>query len=251
VARRAKPFDVRVETLTDDGHDGLAGTTSGEIAWGGLGVARHAAAEAVRHSGSEDGQSFAADCPSGAVGAQSGAADCPSGAVGAQSGAADGLSGVSAEHMADEGITAVATPDMVRVTAAHDGYRRLSGRPIHRRRWDTTADRLRVTDWIEGRSSTSVARLHLHPDVRVEFDELDSLSQPTGIGEGRTGILRLPAGQCARWRLTGGRVELESGFWHPEFGHSVPNRCLVLRLTGNTSTFELAWDPAGSRGETT
>ncbi|WP_335338113.1 heparinase II/III family protein [Thioalkalivibrio nitratireducens] len=61
---------------------------------------------------------------------------------------------------------------------------------------------------------------------------------------------RSPTGHCARWRLTGGEVELESGFWHPEFGRSVSNRCLVLRLAGSTGSFELAWASAGCRGET-
>jgi uncharacterized heparinase superfamily protein len=122
---------------------------------------------------------------------------------------------------------------VLRVSAAHDGYRRLPGRPVHRRRWELTADRLRVIDRIEGGFDTAVARFHLHPAVEIELDQRDA----------GTGVLRLATGERCRWRLTGGAVQLLPGLWHPEFGHSLPNHCLVLHLNTDTATLELVWDP--------
>ena len=37
------------------------------------------------------------------------------------------------------------------VEAAHDGYRHLPGRPVHRRRWSLTEAGLRVEDTVTGR----------------------------------------------------------------------------------------------------
>lgn len=134
-----------------------------------------------------------------------------------------------------------------RVTAAHDGYRRLPGRCVHRRRWEIAAGWLRVTDRIEGRFDKAVARFHLHPDVEVWFEPRDAhedaKANSESMGDGAEGVLRLPTGECCRWRLAGGTAEMEYGLWHPEFGRSVPNRCLALQLVGGTATFELTWDP--------
>lgn len=122
----------------------------------------------------------------------------------------------------------------VRVSAAHDGYRRLRGRPVHRRSWEISPGRLLVSDRIEGKCGKAVARFHLHPDVGVEFQDRDA---------GTAGILRLPSGKTCQWRLAGGQVELCPGLWHPEFGCSLPNQCLVLHLNSDSATLELLWDP--------
>lgn len=224
VARRARPFDVRVETLMDDGN-------GGELALRGHDAARLSADEAVQHSGTGGLQSDARVVHSDPGDVQP-----------------DAAPGIAASEASD---VVADTPRLVRVTAAHDGYRRLPGNPVHRRQWEITADRMRVTDWIKGPAKTAVARLHLHPDVRVEFYAKEACADPTGTGEVFVGTLRLPEGQRVRWRLAGGEVELEPGHWHPEFGHSVRNRCLVLRLAGNTGTFKISWDAADGGGETT
>jgi hypothetical protein len=59
----------------------------------------------------------------------------------------------------------------VTVRAAHDGYRHLRGRPVHRRRWSLTSDGLQVDDQVTGGARHSVAiRWHLPPgsDVCLE-----------------------------------------------------------------------------------
>ena len=49
------------------------------------------------------------------------------------------------------GLAAHADSSLIMCEAVHDGFRRLPGRPIHRRRWSLTSDGLRVDDLIAGR----------------------------------------------------------------------------------------------------
>ena len=119
----------------------------------------------------------------------------------------------------------------LRVSCAHDGYRRLKGKPVHRRTWLLQPGALRVEDRIEGRFETAVARFHLHPLVECGIDEA-----------GSSGSLRLPAGQVVTWRASGGSARIERSFYCPEFGRREPSRCLAIELDHAGSTaMEFAW----------
>ncbi|HUK73296.1 MAG TPA: alginate lyase family protein [Streptosporangiaceae bacterium] len=60
--------------------------------------------------------------------------------------------------------------DHIVVDAAHDGFRRLSGRPSHRRRWSLAATGLRVDDLVTGSGRhTAIARWHLAPGTVVRL----------------------------------------------------------------------------------
>ncbi|MCA1656691.1 MAG: heparinase II/III family protein, partial [Actinobacteria bacterium] len=51
--------------------------------------------------------------------------------------------------------------DTITVTASHDGYRRLPGRPLHRRTWKVSAARVEITDEVAGDGEHKVAsRVH-------------------------------------------------------------------------------------------
>lgn len=119
-----------------------------------------------------------------------------------------------------------------RVSAAHDGYRRLPGRPVHRRRWQLRPGRLVVSDAVEGDFNEALARFHLHPAIGVEI---------APAHQGARGRLQLPCGVSCRWRLSGGRAEVAASAWHPEFGVSLPTQCLSLALQGRQAVFELEW----------
>jgi uncharacterized heparinase superfamily protein len=68
------------------------------------------------------------------------------------------------------GVSAHADADEVAVVAAHDGYRRLPGRPTHHRRWSVRSDELRVDDTVTGRGRHRVTvRWHLAPGVGLRL----------------------------------------------------------------------------------
>ncbi|NZA25745.1 alginate lyase family protein [Luteimonas sp. SJ-92] len=96
--------------------------------------------------------------------------------------------------------------------AAHDGYRRLPGRPLHRRRWDLRDGALRVTDAIEGGYRRAVARFRLAPELRMEGD-----------------TLVVPDGRRVRWLAEGATgVRTVAGSWFPHFGVERP--CTVIEV---------------------
>jgi len=118
------------------------------------------------------------------------------------------------------------------VSCAHDGYRRLPGKPVHRREWRFREKGLEVHDTIDGEFREAVGRLHFHPEVRV----LPCLEE-----DGNTGMLLLPDGRQTRWRIIKGRGSLIETTWHPEFGLSIPNRCLEINFADRETAIDLTW----------
>jgi uncharacterized heparinase superfamily protein len=117
------------------------------------------------------------------------------------------------------------------VEAAHDGYSRLSGQPIHRRRWTIEGNQLVVDDRIEGRFSQAISRVYLHPDLNNSYTGLVGQMQHID--------------RTLSWESTVPDTVIESTVWHPEFGVSVPNTCIkmVMKMLGNHTDhkFILIW----------
>ena len=116
----------------------------------------------------------------------------------------------------------------IEVRAAHGGYRRLPGQPVHRRLWRLSDRSLSVHDIISGKFQTAIARYHLHPDVKAECN-------------GRQGRLILPKGQRIDWTVTAGDVEITKSTWHPEFGKSIPSLCLEISFSNSECSIEFTW----------
>lgn len=97
--------------------------------------------------------------------------------------------------------------------ASHDGYTRLLGRPVHRRRWALDPQQLSVTDTIEGAGEHLVeVFLHWHPDaVLLAFDGANGEVR-LGDGGPRVGVALDP-------QLT---WEVPEQTWHPRFGEARP-----------------------------
>ena len=119
--------------------------------------------------------------------------------------------------------------DALTVSCAHDGYRRLQGRPIHRRSWRLAEHTLQVSDFIEGDFGEAVARYYLHPAVTV-------------TSEGKRGQLCLPDGSLVRWSTVGGTAHVVSASWHPEFGLSAPCKCIEILFEGRETNMKFDWD---------
>ena len=101
--------------------------------------------------------------------------------------------------------TCAAHGGVLTIEAAHDGYRHLPGRPVHRRRWLLTEAGLRVEDYVSGRGQHElVLRWHLAPGSALRLAGAGALVT-TPAGEFRvivsaTGPLTLTAdtGQVAK-----------------------------------------------------
>ena len=104
------------------------------------------------------------------------------------------------------------------LSARHDGYRVLPGRPVHARtfRW-RDAGVLDIDDLVDAaRVVRSVARLHFHPDCRMNPPD------------GRACTLDFPGGQ-ARVTWSGWETAAQhDSLYCPEFGIARRNPCLAL-----------------------
>jgi uncharacterized heparinase superfamily protein len=127
-------------------------------------------------------------------------------------------------------------PDGFSLSAWHDGYLRLPGRPRHERafRWHdegVLVVRDRVT---AGRAVSAVSRLHLHPECEIE--EISGLRA----------AVRHPAGAFEVVFDGDGALAVEASEYCPEFGRRFESEALVLRASGRVS--ELGCRIAHRRG---
>ena len=119
--------------------------------------------------------------------------------------------------------------DSVLVACSHDGYRRLSGQPVHRRTWQMNAAGLSVADSVVGGHHAAVARFILHPQV---------LAEPHGDNAWR---LNLPCGQSLNLSVQKGAGRLVQASYAPEFGKVLPTQCLAVDLVDGQALIMLRW----------
>ena len=115
------------------------------------------------------------------------------------------------------------------VACSHDGYRRLTGKPVHRREWQMDSVGLVVTDWVSGGDHAAVARFIFHPQVVVT---------PTGDS---TWQLTMPDGHTLHMVVCHGTAQLEQASYSPEFGKVLPTQCLVVDLVDGKTITEFRW----------
>lgn len=116
------------------------------------------------------------------------------------------------------------------VQCAHNGYARLSGKPIHYRTWRMNGHGLTVIDRVEGGYLSAEARFHFHPSVVVQIG-LDQVG----------GTVTLPDSNVMRWTLDCGKARLEASTWHPYFGQVASNVCLAVKLSDGMSALKFSW----------
>ena len=119
--------------------------------------------------------------------------------------------------------------EAAQVSAAHDGYAYRPGRPLHRRAWRMTGKRLTVTDLIEGRCASAVARFHLGPGVSARADADD-----------RSGDLTTPSGRVVRW-TSSQPARIEPSQWRPRFGVRQQIMQLAIPLAAAPLVTEFTW----------
>lgn len=121
------------------------------------------------------------------------------------------------------------TPKSVSVTCAHDGYCRLSGKPIHRRRWEFSDSSLTISDQITGDFESAVAYFHVHPDIGI------SANSDSGW------LLQLPKGQKITVYVEMGDSNWSPSFYAPEFGKRIKTKCLEVPLGQEGACVTINW----------
>jgi uncharacterized heparinase superfamily protein len=113
--------------------------------------------------------------------------------------------------------------DRRRVSAAHDGYIRLPGRPVHCRVWSLQKDALTITDRINGTGDHRIeVCFHMHPEVQA-------------IWQAESSFLLTDRSQrvLATVTLSGMQeYSVEPTTHHPYFGVSLPCQKIVGRYQG-------------------
>ena len=130
------------------------------------------------------------------------------------------------------GLTCEESEGLLSVSCAHDGYRRLPGRPVHQRKWLLTDSGLTVIDNITGDCGEAIARYFLHPQV-----------EPVTTESLQEGELRLQSSSTVRWKAKGGEARIVPSSFHPEFGLSLPGHCIEVTFTDASCEMAFLWEP--------
>lgn len=115
------------------------------------------------------------------------------------------------------------------LSCSHNGYTRLTERPIHRRTWRLEEESLTIKDDVTGRHE-SEARFHFHPAIAP--------SPLTGEAAGNGASLQKAE---MSWQATRGIARIENSVWTPEFNASHPSTMLAVRLVSGTSCVVFHW----------
>ena len=119
-----------------------------------------------------------------------------------------------------------------KLSAWHDGYRRLRGRPVHYRQieWNTESG-LHVTDRISAsRQCNVVSRLHLHPICHID-----------SVGDGRI-LASYPGGRFAIVWSSACKMKIEDGWHFPEFGIKKHNKIVTFTKKGTNMELDFQLD---------
>ena len=88
-----------------------------------------------------------------------------------------------------------------------------------------------VADRLEGKHDIARARFHFHPHIEV------------ALHEAREGRVIGADGLTASFLIKKGRAWLEDATYHPEFGRSIRNQCLVVELEHAESVIVFTFGP--------
>jgi uncharacterized heparinase superfamily protein len=109
--------------------------------------------------------------------------------------------------------------DQICLSASHDGYKRLIGKPLHKREWLFKNQSLIVTDIINGNGIHSILSvIPIHPDIEIIKKLSDSV------------ILNVNNHKVILEFKGNGVLSIEESDYHPEFGLSNENKQLHYYL---------------------
>lgn len=117
----------------------------------------------------------------------------------------------------------------VKVKCAHDGYRRLFGKPIHKRIWKFYNKSLIIQDNINGEFKNAYAYFHFHTSINI-----------FKIKPGHWKII-MPKGQEVVIQVINGVAILEADKYSPEFGIKLKSKLLKIAFEKKQSCINISW----------
>ncbi|MCX4028823.1 alginate lyase family protein [Endozoicomonas sp. SM1973] len=124
--------------------------------------------------------------------------------------------------------------EIITVSCIHDGYRRLPGRPIHKREWIFTPESLAIVDNISGQFTKAIAYYYLHPNVKASILNVDSHVYKI--------LLKLENFKEALIKITGSKsINIVNSYWYPEFSVSIPNQCIQIEFNDCEIKTKINW----------
>jgi uncharacterized heparinase superfamily protein len=115
------------------------------------------------------------------------------------------------------------------VACSHNGYKRLSGAPVHRRSWQMREYSMQVRDTVSGGKYAAQARYIFHPDIQVTFED-------TNIWR-----LTLMRGERLRIVVQNGLGRIEPAKYAPEFGKQLHTKSLVIEMVTGVADTTFFW----------
>jgi uncharacterized heparinase superfamily protein len=125
-------------------------------------------------------------------------------------------------------VTVTENESTIEVIAAHDGYQRINGGPIHKRQWVVNDKSLMIIDALEGKATTAISRFHLHPEVESKLVDKHSA------------MFRFK-GRTIDFSCDHGEIDLQDATYSPEFGVSITNQVLVIKFSSSSITQIFSW----------
>jgi hypothetical protein len=119
--------------------------------------------------------------------------------------------------------------DQITVSCSHDGYRRLKGRPVHRRTWTLEKNNLRVIDTIDGEFKEAISRYFFHPRLKVVTLGLTTFA--LSMSDRPKIVLEVLAG----------RAQLIQAHCSFEFGKRLATQCLMITPAANKIEVRVLW----------
>jgi len=117
--------------------------------------------------------------------------------------------------------------DITSVSCAHNGYKRLVGKPIHRREWEINSKGFFITDQIEGDFENAIARFIFHPNVKLVSTAENKL------------ILQIDNDEKIDLIVHAGKIKIKTSNYAPEFGKILKTQCLEVELINGYARTQL------------
>lgn len=119
----------------------------------------------------------------------------------------------------------------INVSCSHDGYKRLSGRPVHRRSWTFTNGTLLIEDQLQGVFETATAYFHFHPDIEIFC-----------AGEDKWTLQFPECNKDVILFVAQGSASIMPSLFSPEFGCQLPAECLEIQFDRTDKiAVEISW----------